>query len=382
MPFPYAPTIYKTNETNSCRYVLGSIGKRPLCVIGLNPSTADDRKADQTIAKIMGFAQRNGFDAWMVFNLYPQRTPYPDRLVKRQNTMRSRQNTEVIASTLGRMQRPTLLAAWGDTIVIRPYLASCLDTIVSTIAPTDPRWVKIGALTKTGHPRHPSRAPYAFGLTDFDVHAYLKSLALVLLLIPQLVFGQLFGAYQVAVINDTDGFTLVREQPNTTSNVVDTVYDHAFFHFVANDTSDWVSVSTWNTNGFMHKSRVKGLRSLSRKAQRTLLLEVFDKELSIHQGLTPSEVFPDMNSIGFHDARFIPILDLFIHYQCRQFDEKLMRLFFDVLIVEIGSADETPPTALGHIHNCHPERLDKLEALYDNEHISNMLELGKAYSTH
>ena len=57
----YNPDIYHRNTNNSCRYALGISGKNPLFVVGLNPSTADDQKPDQTIKKVMGFAQRNGF---------------------------------------------------------------------------------------------------------------------------------------------------------------------------------------------------------------------------------------------------------------------------------------------------------------------------------
>lgn len=31
-------------------------------------------------------------------------------------------------------------------------------------------------ITKRGHPRHPSRAPYDFGLNDFDIESYIKAM--------------------------------------------------------------------------------------------------------------------------------------------------------------------------------------------------------------
>ena len=55
----YHVDIYKVNDDNSLRFVLGTKGLKPLIVLGLNPSTADDCKPDLTISKIIGFANRN-----------------------------------------------------------------------------------------------------------------------------------------------------------------------------------------------------------------------------------------------------------------------------------------------------------------------------------
>ena len=37
----------------SCRYVLANGGHKPLVVIGVNPSTANESKSDQTMRKVM-----------------------------------------------------------------------------------------------------------------------------------------------------------------------------------------------------------------------------------------------------------------------------------------------------------------------------------------
>lgn len=50
----YKITHYKINSNNTCRFVLGSSGQKPLFVIGLNPSTADDKKPDRTIRRVIG----------------------------------------------------------------------------------------------------------------------------------------------------------------------------------------------------------------------------------------------------------------------------------------------------------------------------------------
>ncbi|MDZ7847433.1 MAG: DUF1643 domain-containing protein [Owenweeksia sp.] len=149
---------------------------RPLYVIGLNPSTADDNHADQTIKRVMGFADRNGFDSFIMLNLYPKRTPYPDHLDNAFDRKLLQQNIAHIIKISKRTMNPSFLAAWGETIKVRDYFSTCLHELVKTTKNNRSRWLKIGELTKSGHPRHPSRAAYNFGLTDFDIEDYLTTL--------------------------------------------------------------------------------------------------------------------------------------------------------------------------------------------------------------
>tara|TARA_B100000508_G_scaffold75230_1_gene58558 strand:- start:2723 stop:3253 length:531 start_codon:yes stop_codon:yes gene_type:complete len=172
----YNPDIYHRNTNNSCRYALGISGKNPLFVVGLNPSTADDQKPDQTIKKVMGFAQRNGFDGFVMLNLYPKRTPYPDRLHKRFNKSIFQENLARIKALLQSHQQVTILAAWGEIINVRKYMKQCLTDLIDVSQDLDANWVVIGDLTKSGHPRHPSRAPYNKKFQRFDVSSYSKKL--------------------------------------------------------------------------------------------------------------------------------------------------------------------------------------------------------------
>jgi len=172
----YKPDIYDNNPDNSCRFALGTSGLKPLYVIGLNPSTADDKKADPTITKVARFAEQHGFDSFIMLNLYPKRTPYPDKLDENLDQELLRQNIIYVLTYTRRSIEPTFLAAWGGTIQVRPYLKTCLYELVEATGNDTSMWIKIGNLTKSGHPRHPSRAPYAFGLTDFDIASYLTML--------------------------------------------------------------------------------------------------------------------------------------------------------------------------------------------------------------
>jgi hypothetical protein len=148
----------------------------PLIGIGLNPSTADDQKPDQTISRMLGFAERNGFDGFIMFNLYPKRTPYPDRLPKRIDRSLAEENHRRIEQQLQNYPNAKLLAAWGSIIEVRPYLKRELTVIKSISDQFDLDWLQIGSPTLSGHPRHPSRAAYSMGLNEFDIEAYLKKL--------------------------------------------------------------------------------------------------------------------------------------------------------------------------------------------------------------
>ncbi|GAB6855905.1 hypothetical protein JCM13591A_00100 [Microbacterium xylanilyticum] len=166
--------IYRRSADNSARFVLGTVGVNPLVCVGVNPSTAEPGAADHTVSKLAGFASRNGFDSWVMLNLYPQRSTDPTGMHAVFDAGLQAENERHIAEFLdGR--RLSLLAAWGETIATRPYLLQMLAGIVSVARWAGCSWTSIGDLTKSGHPRHPSRAHYAWPLQDFDVESYLAA---------------------------------------------------------------------------------------------------------------------------------------------------------------------------------------------------------------
>jgi hypothetical protein len=172
----YNPNIYKNSEDNSLRYVLGQTeGNRPLVVLGLNPSTADEKTSDATITKVMGFANMAKNDGFIMINLYPVRATDSGMLPKEFNSEYHRTNLEIIDATLGCYPEVDVLVAFGSNGVSRAYLKDCMKDIVAVMGRHKVNWYKIGALTKYGHPRHPSRAKYE-ALTPFDMDEYIKKL--------------------------------------------------------------------------------------------------------------------------------------------------------------------------------------------------------------
>jgi len=165
----YNIKIYDIGPGNLSRFSLGTNGANPLFVIGLNPSTANDKIPDQTIKKVMAFAENASFDSFIMLNLYPQRTPYTDNIHHKIDTSLHRENVNKIVSLLQFHDNPSILACWGEKIKIRPYFVDCLKDIYEATKNKRIDWLKIGDLTASKHPRHPSRASYSPGLTNFDI---------------------------------------------------------------------------------------------------------------------------------------------------------------------------------------------------------------------
>lgn len=60
-----------------------------------------------------------------------------------------------------------------------------------------------------------------------------------------------------AVIDDKDGFTNLREQPNSESNIVAKVFENEVFIVKSMDGNWWEIELQNGVRGFMHKSRIK-----------------------------------------------------------------------------------------------------------------------------
>lgn len=71
---------YKINEDNTYRFILGTKGKNPLVVFGINPSTAEPNNLDRTLIQVRNRSIKYGFDSWIMFNIYPQRATDPNLL--------------------------------------------------------------------------------------------------------------------------------------------------------------------------------------------------------------------------------------------------------------------------------------------------------------
>ena len=158
------------------RYILGTRGKRPLICIGINPSTARPDALDNTLKSVERIALGNGFDSFLMFNVYPQRATDPDSMERRCNETLRRENVGAFDHILSLSEQPTVWAAWGTIIEKRDYLALCLRDLAQAGQKRGAQWVKAGKVSKKGHPHHPLYLPKNAPLEPFDLDGYLESL--------------------------------------------------------------------------------------------------------------------------------------------------------------------------------------------------------------
>ena len=168
--------VYTTSQDNSSRFVIGVSGGRPLHVVGLNPSTATNLKSDTTISKIKTFSSLNGYDGFMVYNLYPKRSTDPDRLPQRIDRNLLQKNVDIIHGCIRATLSRDIWLAWGQTISKRDYLLSCLVDLKNNIDSLNPKWIALGERTRGGHPRHPSRVSYKKSFNAFNLDGYINKL--------------------------------------------------------------------------------------------------------------------------------------------------------------------------------------------------------------
>lgn len=166
--------LYEKNRNNSARYILGENGKKPLVCIGINPSTAKPNNLDRTLATVKRISELNGYEGWLMLNVYPQRSTDPDRLHDVLDKRLHSYNLNHISEYLSQHHSGDVWAAWGTLITKRPYLISALRDIVERLDESHVRWVKIGKLSKAGHPHHPLYLSHQSKIEPFDIKGYLR----------------------------------------------------------------------------------------------------------------------------------------------------------------------------------------------------------------
>ena len=172
--------IYFANRTDTCRFLLGKAGTRPLFVVGLNPSTANREKSDVTATRVARIVERKGYDGFVLINLYPKRCTDPRQLPRRVDHRLLERNLELVRVLASTYRQPHFWAAWGGDISVRPWLADACRRLVSEVEKLNGHWFCLGPrdqrlLTVQGHPRHPSRASYAWQPQAFDARSYWAS---------------------------------------------------------------------------------------------------------------------------------------------------------------------------------------------------------------
>lgn len=172
-----AKWLYVPDYYADYRYILGTRGENPLICIGINPSTAAPDDLDNTLKSVARIAAHNGYDSWIMFNVYAQRATDPDDMDKRLNEKLHRENMaafEYILNNVGEGVSPAIWAAWGTIIEKRDYLRDCVLDMVKLGQQYGAHWVRAGKCSKKGHPHHPLYLRKDENTEDFDIEAYLE----------------------------------------------------------------------------------------------------------------------------------------------------------------------------------------------------------------
>ena len=174
--YDIAKWLYAPNFYSEYRYILGTRGERPLICIGINPSTARPDALDNTLKSVERIALGNGYDSFLMFNVYAQRATSPDDMERRCNEALHRENLEAFRYVLSLSREPGVWAAWGAIIEKRNYLPRCLRDMLAAGEEYGARWFCAGPISKKGHPHHPLYLRKDELLRPFDVAGYLEHL--------------------------------------------------------------------------------------------------------------------------------------------------------------------------------------------------------------
>ena len=139
--------------------------KKVLIAIGVNPSTADENKPDQTVSTLLRIWQDNPYTDFVMLNLYPKRSTNPHELpLDGENDdiicTEIEHNCQIIDGVFSEFSGCSIdfLLAFGNLIEIRKYLQDSFDEIIKTLKKYPQITYKAIALTKKGHPCHPLAA--------------------------------------------------------------------------------------------------------------------------------------------------------------------------------------------------------------------------------
>lgn len=96
-------------------------------------------------------ANANGFDSWIMFNVYPQRATDPNDMDRVPDRALCDENLRWLRAVLAETE-PTMWAAWGTLIEKRDYLPGLMREMVALTRERDIPWVTFGKRSKRATP--------------------------------------------------------------------------------------------------------------------------------------------------------------------------------------------------------------------------------------
>lgn len=169
----YSPTYCEKTGDNQgdYRFTIEQEGNKMIFIIGLNPSTANEKHIDPTMRKTIGFVERAGYNGFVMMNLCSQRQTKPDNLPQEQEYEFHEKALKIIKEIGLKYPNASVLLAFGNNIIKRKYLKNNLKDIIDVLG--DREYLQIGHLTNKGYPRHPLYAKTT-PLQSCDVDKFKK----------------------------------------------------------------------------------------------------------------------------------------------------------------------------------------------------------------
>ncbi len=136
-----------------------------LCVIGLNPSRADEVQDDPTLRKIIGFAMNLGFGGVLVLNVGAYRTKDPREWKNAEDPFGPENTIHHLKRYIARFKPAKIVVAWGKNCT-----SNAAREGVTRLLSELPR-VHCWGTNADGSPRHPGRIAYSTPLVLFRAKA-------------------------------------------------------------------------------------------------------------------------------------------------------------------------------------------------------------------
>ncbi len=163
------------------RYILGEKldngNKKSLICIGVNPSTATPNSLDPTLTRVRKYAEGNGYGAWYMINIYPQRATNPNNMHQDTNYDMDlhENNLKAIKELLKEIDNADIWCAWGGIIhdSKRKFLSKLLiggggiEGLITLFVDNPKYELKKSGTTQDGHPSHPLARKVSENLTTF-----------------------------------------------------------------------------------------------------------------------------------------------------------------------------------------------------------------------
>jgi len=170
------------------RYAIGKKGKRNLLCVGINPNTADMDGLDPTSRNVEKIALNNGYDGWILVNLYPKRTKTVSLLEIEPDKKLFWENLNLIKTIVRKNQFgfDKVWLAWGNDIdsFNQIYLKESAYHLFKMLAEFELDYVSAGT-NLSGNPTHPSPQAIAqkfreksqdVKLTEFNFKSYASKI--------------------------------------------------------------------------------------------------------------------------------------------------------------------------------------------------------------